>query len=204
MKRLLAITVVVLLSSAMLFVVVSEGAGLFGGKFGSSIGAAAGPVEKPSKGMWTGTIYLLGPCTDPAFPPEAQAVQAINIGKGVFTHTGKSNFLSSYCSYFTSETSAEASGWAILTGENGDAIHLSIEITLDLSVRPPRWTEIETVVGGTGRFEGAIGESFSEGTWNLGTNPFPYNLNGSADEIPPKLFQEPQGWVGTTEGWIKY
>jgi hypothetical protein len=196
MKRLFSITVVMLLSSAMFFVVVSEGAGSFG-KWGTRIGAKAGPVEKLTRGMWTGTIYIVGPCTDSAFPPEA--FQSINVGKGVITHAGKSNFISSDCSYFTSETSVEGSGWMILTAENGDTIHFSITSTLDLSVTPPRWTETETVVGGTGRFEGATGESSSEGIWTFGTNPFPFG-----ESIPPQLLQAPQGWVGTTEGWIKY
>ena len=187
MKRLFAITVVMLLSSAMFFVVVCAG---------------AHPVEKPTQGMWTGTIYVLGPCPDTTNFPLG-AAQVINVGKGVLTHTGKSNFISSSCSYFTSETSAEGSGWAVLTAENGDTIHFSIELTLDLSTNPPSWTEHETVVGGTGRFEGATGESDSEGTWTLGADPFPYGLNGSPDEIPPRLFQAPQGWVGTTEGWFK-
>jgi hypothetical protein len=185
MKKLVTVTVTTLLSSAMFFVVVCAG---------------ADPGVKPTHGKSTGTIYMVGPCTDTAFP--LGAVQNINIGKGVFTHTGKSGFFSSSCTYFISQTSAEGFGWAIVTAENGDTIHLSIESTVDFSVTPPRWTEHETIIGGTGKFEGATGESDSGGTWTLGTDPFPYNLNGSPDEIPPLLLQPPQGWEGTTNGWI--
>jgi len=186
MKRLFAITVVMLLSSAMFFVVICAG---------------AGPVTKPFQAMWTGTIYVLGPCPDTNnFPPGA--AQVINVGKGVSTLAGKSDFISSYCTNFLppNYNTAEGSGWAILTAANGDALHLLITVTLDLRTNPPSWTEHETVVGGTGMFKGAAGESDSEGTWTLGTDPFPYGE--SIPPIPLVLYrQPPQGWTGTTEGW---
>lgn len=183
MKRHLAITAAMLLCSAIFFVVVCAGAEM---------------VAVPTQGMWTGTGYILGPCPDTAnFPPGA--FQVVNVGQGLLTHAGKSNFISSYCTYFTSETSMEGSGWMIITTSNGDTLHLSIEVTDDLSVTPTRWTEHETVVGGTGRFEGATGESYSGGPSTFGTDPFPFG--GS---IPPALLQAPLPWAGTTEGWIRY
>jgi len=184
MRRLFAVTVVVLLSSAMLFVVVYAG---------------GDPVTKPSKGMLTGTLYILGPCTDPSFP--AGAFQTINVGKGRITVVGESHFLVTYCTYFTSDTTMVGSGWGILTAADGDAIHLSADVTVDLSKTPPEWSETDFVVGGTGRFEGATGSIDSHGIWTLGADSFPF---GNDPSIPPLLLQAPQGWVGTSEGEITY
>ena len=191
MKRIFAITVVMLLSSAMFFVVVCAG---------------AGPVTKPFHGMWSGNIYLVGPCTDTNFPPTEfpsppfpPPVQVINVGKGVSTITGESDFFSVYCNYFTSETTMAGSGWAILTAANGDVLHLRIAGTLNLDTGA--WTEEEWAEGGTGRFKDATGETESGGNIIAPTDPdlFPYNAN-----IPPRLIQAPAFWVGTTKGWIMY
>ena len=193
MKRIFAITVVMLLSSAMFFVVVCAG---------------AGPVTKPFQAMWTGTLYVLGPCPDTNnFPPALEAAQVINVGKGVSTLAGKSDFISSYCTYCTNPNSnrpplycdaLDGSGWVILTAANGDALYLEItSVTVNLTTAPPQWTELETVVGGTGKFVGMEGnKSVSGGTWTLGTDPFPF-----VPGIPPLLILPPQGWTGTTEGW---
>jgi len=192
MKRLFSITLVMLLSSAMFFVVASAG---------------AGPVEKkPASGMWSGTIYDVGYCAGST--NEAPIIQSINVGKGVSTLTGKSDWLSVFCSYCTIPNvnrppfycdELAGSGWAIITTADGDKLHLEItEVGVDLTATPPSWTEHETIVGGTGRFDGASGESDSNGTWTSGT-PFP-----SGENIPPLLILPPQGWAGTNEGWIKY
>lgn len=191
MKRLFAISVVMLLSSAMFFVVV---------------GAGAGPVEKkPASGMWSGTIYDVGYCAGST--TEAPVIQAINVGKGVSTLTGKSDWFSVVCTYCTIPNQnspfgcdeMSGSGWAIITAANGDKLHLEItDVGVDLTAIPPIWTEYETIVGGTGRFDGASGESDSNGTWTSGI------LFPSGENIPPLLILPPQGWVGTNEGWIKY
>ena len=183
MKRLLTITSFVLLFSA-LFVVAA--------------GAGANQGRRPTYGMWTGTDYFVGPCPDTTnFPPGAFLV--VNIGQGVMTHIGKSSFIAVGCVYFTSETSLEGSGWMIVTASNGDTLHVSTESTNDLSVIPGRWTEHETVVGGTGRFEGASGETDTEGIFITVTDPFPFG-----ESIFPELFQSPSAWIGTTEGWVRY
>jgi hypothetical protein len=193
MKRLFAITVVMLLSSAMFFVVVCAG--------GDS-------VTKPFKGKWTGNLYVLGPCPDPSFQPGYS--QGINIGKGVSTLTGESDFLFVYCTICSEPTNTppyfcntiNGSGWGIITAANGDALHVEITyLEIDLTDPVPQWTELETLVGGTGRFEDATGSSDSHGIWTLGTDPFPFGNNPS---IPPQLLQPPQGWVGTTEGEITF
>jgi hypothetical protein len=181
MKRLLAITSVMLLISAMFFVVE---------------GAAGDPVTRPSKATWTGTTYVVGFCPDTTNFPVG-AAQVINIGNGFSTATGVSEWFSEYCLYFNTPASLAGSGWGILTAANGDRIHTSIQVSADLTKDPVEWSETEFLVGGTGRFEGATGETVSQGTWTSGTDPFPFG-----EGIMPSLFQQPQGWEGTTKGWI--
>jgi len=175
-----------LLSFAVFFVVVCEG---------------ADPVTKPFNAMWTGTVYVSERCADPNFtsPIQGPIFQTINVGKGVSTLSGKSDWFSVVCFYFTSGTAMAGSGWGIVTAANGDMLHVRIQNTVDLSKDPPEWAETETTVGGTGRFEGATGIGESGGTWTLGTDPFPY---GSG--ILPGLLQSPQGWEGTTEGELTF
>jgi hypothetical protein len=181
MKRLFSITLAMLLSSAMFFVAVSAG--------GDS-------VTKPFNAKWTGIIYVTGFCTDTTFPPGA--VQAINVGKGVTTLTGESDWISGYCFYQDTATSMVGSGWGIITTPKGDTMHASVSVSADLSKNPVEWRETEYTLGGTGRFVGATGTSESYGTWTSGTNLFPYGAG-----IPPNLAQ-PQGWVGTTEGEVEF
>ncbi|MBE0568305.1 MAG: hypothetical protein IH577_01330 [Deltaproteobacteria bacterium] len=195
MKRLFSTTVVMLLSFAMFFVLVCEG---------------ADPMTKPFNAMWSGTLYVSERCADPILTgtPSAPIFQTINVGKGVSTLSGKSDWLSVICGYFTSGTTMAGSGWGIMTAANGDTLHILIESTVDLSTVPPKWAETETVVGGTGRFEGATGISESEGTWTSGTNLFPCEPIAAPPYFqcitPPRLFQPPQGWEGTTEGEITF
>jgi hypothetical protein len=191
MKRFFAITLVMLLSSAMFFVVVCEGAG--------------NADKKPASGMWSGTIYDVGFCAGST--PEAPVFQAINVGKGVSTLTGKSDWFSVFCTYCIKPNpdspigcdEMDGFGWAIITAADGDKLHLELtSVGVDLTATPPIWTELETVVGGTGRFDGASGESHSKGTWTSGSS-FP-----SGEDVKPLLIMPPQGWVGTNEGYIEF
>lgn len=187
MKRLFSITLVMLLSSALFFVAVSAGGDL---------------VTKPFKAKWTGIIYVTGPCTDSSFPP--YAVSIINVGKGVTTLAGESDWLSGYCAYppdpINNPTYLVGSGWGIVTTSNGDTMNVSITVSTDLSKTPPEWSETELILGGTGRFEGATGginESF--GTYTSGANLFAFSGGTKSPVQAP-----PQGWVGTSEGEIEF
>jgi hypothetical protein len=184
MKRLIAITGAMFLATAVFIVVASAG---------------GDPVEKPVQGMWAGIAYSLGPCPDTVnFPSGAFLV--VNVGHGTLTHMGNANFISFYCESFTTSTLLEGSGWTIVTGADGDTLHMSIEITNDLGVIPPRWEEHETIVGGTGKFEGATGEADSGGTVISGADSFPFG-----ESYTPGLLSEPTYWIGaTTDGWIRY
>ncbi len=146
MKRLFAITVVVLLSSAIFFLVPC---------------AAGDPVTKPVKITWTGILYSF---TSSESCP-AGTFQSINIAKGLSTLYGESDWLGVYCLRFASATSITGSGWGILTAANGDQVHALIDVTVDLSKNPVEWSETEFIVGGTGKFEGATGTSEGEVTF---------------------------------------
>jgi len=162
---------------------------------------AGDPVTKPFKAKWSGADYFVGPCVDPDPNLPAGALQVLNIGKGVATITGESEFVSVSCSAFTSATTAVNSGWMILTAADGDKLHIRIEGTLNLATG--EWTEEETVVGGTGRFKNATGYSESGGNIITPTAPdlFPFDANPA---IKPGLLAEPTYWVGKTDGYITY
>lgn len=190
MKRLFAITFVILLSSGMFL------AGAYAGD---------GEITKSLSGMWNGTIYQVGYCVGST--PMAPIFMTVNIGKGVSTLTGNSDWYSVDCGHCSVPSSnpplfcdeLSGSGWGIVTSSNGDQLHLDItRQTVNLTDNPPTWIEEETIVGGTGMFEGVSGESDSLGTWTSGTNPFPYGT------LDPQLVRPPQGWVGTNEGSIRF
>ena len=177
MKRLFSITVVALLFSVMFLV---------------GVCVAAGPVPIPTTAKWTGTLYDVGFCS-----LEPLLIQTVNVGKGVSSIMGESNFLFVYCVDLSTFT---GSGWGIVTTAKGDRVHLTIpQIKVEFKTGlPSEWSETEVIVGGTGKFENAIGTSISHGTWTSGTASFPYGT-----ESPP-LLDPPQGWVGTTEGEIEF
>lgn len=176
MKRFV-VTAVMLLSSAMLFITPVSG---------------DDSIEVPVKGMWSGTDYAVGHCTN-------GADLVVNVGKGVSTIGGKSDLLSVSCLDCTRFPSCSSSGWMILTASNGDVLHLEVIGTFNLL--DGSWTEEEEVVGGTGRFESAEGHGTTTGRFIFSSDLFPFDADPS---IPPDLLREPSSWVGTTEGWITY
>ena len=139
MKRHLAITAVMLLCSAVFFVVVSAG---------------AGPVV-PWKGTWEGGSNFIIPATN---CPDGFNILAIATGKGNMTLGGASEWISTNCC----EPTGHCVGTAIITTANGDQIYLSL--THDFNPVSGDWIQNEEIIGGTGRFVGATGESMSSGT----------------------------------------
>jgi hypothetical protein len=177
MKRLIAITGAMLLSTAVFFVAASAGDSM---------------VTKPVKGQFSGTDYTVGVCTN------GEGL-VVNVGKGVATEFGESDLLAVGCISCTDST-CESFGWMIVTAANGDALHLETYGTTNLE--NGEWTEVETVVGGTGKFKNATGDLVTKGYFVLPTDPdlfFPWNTS-----ILPSLLQEPTFWVGTTDGYITY
>jgi N-methylhydantoinase B/oxoprolinase/acetone carboxylase alpha subunit len=141
MKRHLAITVVLLLSSAMFFVVVCAG---------------ADPVAVPLKGTWKGGSNFIFPA--PSSCPADSVMQAIATAKGNMTHTGESEYLSPVCC----NAVGQCVGTAIITAANGDALYLSV--THFFNPVTGDWSQSDVIIGGTGRFEDATGTSTSSGT----------------------------------------
>jgi len=188
MKRLFAITLVMLLSSAMFFVVVSAGGGL---------------VTKSMTAKWTGTLYDVGIC-----PFDPDKILTVNVGNGVASGPlGSSNFLFVYC---IDPIKLEGYGWGIITTAKGDKLHVYVSnLMVNTAEDPPKWSQVEVIVGGTGMLEGAIGTSFSDGTWTSGAARFPGVYSdgpppGYPLPTPPPLFDPAQGWVGTTIGEITF
>lgn len=140
MKRLFALTAVMLLSSAMFFAVI-----------------CAGADTRPSKGTWSGNNYIVGTC-----PVPAGAALSISVGKGYSTLTGASDWFSVTC---TDLATGHGEGNAIITAANGDVLYLLISIDITgLSEPVGTWVQTSVVTGGTGRFADATGESTSNGT----------------------------------------
>ena len=155
MKKSFAITVVVLLSSAMFLV---------------GVCVAGGPVTRTGTGKWSGMVYNVGQGS--CGPGE---VFAINTGKGNMTLTGASEWFSLGCLDFSDGT-----GWgtAVVTAADGDKIYLTFTSTLTPpdSAGSGTFTESEEIIGGTGRFEYAEGTSTTEGTYNLVGDPIRINV----------------------------
>ena len=103
---------------------------------------------------------------------------AVNIGTGHSSVMGAATFLFVYCVDTTSQTyTGTGYGWGIATTANGDTIHITIPaLTLDLTIDPVEWSETEVITSGTGKFENALGISYSHGTWTSGTDTFPSGL----------------------------
>lgn len=142
MKRLFSITTIVVLCSALFFVVVCAG---------------ADPVV-PFKGSWSGGSTFYFPSNCPADKP----LLAITTAKGVATLTGASKMDATYC---CNPSTGYCEGTSKITAANGDEIHLSV--VHNFNPLSGDWTQDEVITGGTGRFKGATGESMSSGTSTL-------------------------------------
>jgi len=187
MKKSFAITVVMLLSSAMFLVGV----------------CVAGPPEstptKPFVAQWTGTLYNVGVCV-----PDTSKVLTINFGQGSATLLGPASFVFMYC---VDPITLSGEGWGIVTTANGDKLFSKIT---NLAVEfgdpgtPTIWREDEEILGGTGRFENARGDSKSSGILTSAEG-FPVGFTVP----PPVLLANPpdtgiQNWIGTTKGEIRF
>ena len=144
MKRLFAITTVVVLCSALFSVVVYAGAEV--------------------QGSWSGKTYLTSnPCDG--------GQQFLAIGKGHLNLIGAGTWVSFGClsGIFTTPVGI---GSAIITTATGDDLYLNIRITFTYTGdRIGTWHQDEITVGGTGRFKGAQGVSSSDGFFNWLTEP---------------------------------
>lgn len=152
MRRRFAITGVMLLATAVVFVVASEG----GGPFATTV-----------KGTWSGYGYNVGQGNCPE-----GSLESFSIGKGFMTLTGKSEWFAEGC---LDPTTGFSVGTAVITAANGDLLFLTTATQL-IPDSPEAdfgtWSQEEETIGGTGRFEGATGSGMSSGT---------YQFNGPID-----------------------
>ncbi|HET7318538.1 MAG TPA: hypothetical protein VFK23_05310 [Nitrospirota bacterium] len=189
MKKSFAITVVVPLSFAMFLVGV----------------CIAGPPEstptKPFVAQWTGTLYNVGVCV-----PDTSKVLTVNFGQGSATLLGSASFVFMYC---IDPITISGSGWGIVTTANGDKLYeritnLTVTFGDPVAGTPTTWSEDEELLGGTGRFENARGDSKSSGIWTSAEG-FPVGFTVP----PPMLLAIPpdtgvQNWIGTTKGEVRF
>jgi len=157
MKRLIAITTVVVLCSALFCVIVS----------------AADPAAptRPTKGAWSGTSTVVGSCNN------GIGLLINASGTGVSTHFGKSTWdAPSICSNFQTPTDLLGTGTATITTANGDTIIMTTTFYLfGLGSTGGTWLQNITVTGGTGRFASASGEVTAFGDW-VAISPDPPTL----------------------------
>jgi len=180
MKRLFAITTVVVLCSALFSVVVY----------------AAGPT-RPSIGTWSGSTTTglpTGACLAAGGVAEVSAE-----GTGVASTWGASNWVGDktclfilipFGSYLDGLQVVQGSGTATVTTANGDKVYLEMVFTFIGNPAPladpqGQWTQDVNIAGGTGRFINAVGHAYSSGVW---TN----NNDGTLS------------WEGTHTGTIEY
>jgi hypothetical protein len=183
MKKSFAITVVVLLSSAMFLVGV----------------CVAGPPEstptKPFVAQWTGTLYNVGVC------PDTSRILTVNFGQGSATVLGPASFVFMYC---VDPFTLTGEGWGVVTTANGDKLYSKITNLTATPGTPTTWSEDEELLGGTGRFENVRGESHSSGIYTT-ADGFPVGFTVP----PPTLLGPPeksgvQNWIGTTIGELRF
>jgi len=182
MKKSFAITVVVLLSSAMFFVGV----------------CGAGPT-RATKGTWSGSTTTglpTGACLTAGGVAEVSAE-----GTGVASPWGASTWVGDKtCLYllipwppgsFTDGLQVvQGFGTATVTTANGDKVYLEMVFTFIGNPAPQadpqgQWTQDVDITGGTGKYSNAFGHAFSSGVW---TN----NNDGTLK------------WEGTHTGTIEY
>lgn len=134
---------------------------LFAGTLGTATASAAtGGTDRPLKGEASGTM-LIDPNTG-TFTID---------GHGKATHLGRFQFhtdgqcFSPSCDIFTYTTT--------YTAANGDTVTASLATS---SADSGRFTNVETVTGGTGRFAGASGTATFTGTASGTSEPFTLHI----------------------------
>lgn len=138
---------------------------------------AGGRTLKSWNGTWIGNATIVGKCED-------GTQKFVESGTGLFEQMGKTVWSDTYCMDPTTWTASGKN--AAITAENGDKIFLKITLLFTwTSQTAGNWTEAETIIGGTGRYAAAIGDSHSRGTLAL---------------TSPTVAE----WEGVTTGLISY
>jgi len=162
MKRVFAITTVLVLCSALFFVVVSPAA------------------EIHFDGKWWGKSYVF---FHPDCPDETPFMFT-SIGKGVTSLMGGVDWFGMVCISLVPGSPRVGTGTAIVSKPNGDALYLLLSLTI---YDDGSWIESEEIVGGAGRFMGYTGTSNSNGFAELSPFTFTGDWRGTneGDVTPP-------------------
>jgi hypothetical protein len=132
--------------------------------------AAADPV-RPFGGHDRVVDTFIAPTTC----PEGALWRYAATGSGLFLHLGRSSVSVSHCSFvdLASGKGTFGPGTITLTAANGDELHLVHRGTFSLVMTTDGLTSVFdmtwTVVGGTGRFAGAVGAGTTYGSSLLST-----------------------------------
>ena len=131
--------------------------------------ALAPQVSRPIKGSCTLTF------NPPPFPPPPVHHQT-DTGSCIISHLGKTALYGEQDINFAAGTQ---SGWRRLTAANGDELH-GVHTGTSSLIGPGLvgFSATMTIVGGTGRFEGASGEISLEGVATLATNSTKVSITG--------------------------
>ena len=100
--------------------------------------------------------------------------------EGEVLHCGRTTLYAENCSQATSQQGGEIeNGFSTLTAANGDQIYVAYSGTFVFDTYPPTMGTFSltgTIIGGTGRFEGATGSIDIGGTQQYGGYPNPFSL----------------------------
>ncbi len=141
------------------------------------VSSAENPKPRPFKGNFAGEASF--PASDACFDVTGVPYQTLTATEGKMTHLGRTTLSTAHCS--TVDGSAAVGGEATFTAANGDQVWAAYTaVTVEWPV-PPLMLIVQesefTIVGGTGRFEGASGrllglvyvtfEGFDDPSWPI-------------------------------------
>lgn len=130
--------------------------------------AYAGSNQVPFKASFSGTVTITGPTT------------AILDGAGKATHLGKTVYEGDVSDITPNETGITDVLVETLTAANGDTLTiLCIQEAEEISPGVFEGTDQWTVIGGTGRFEGATGQGTGVTRVDLNNHTFSKELSGT-------------------------
>ena len=129
------------------------------------------PVLVPIKGNYSGSGSIDAERTD----CPAGTVPISGEGTGTASHSGKIHVNFSHCSYFLAdpENPTYTDGWGQLISANGDTIYGSYFGNL---TGPDSFVDYNTIIGGSGRFDGAEGHFIEYGTAVFTPEGFDFNI----------------------------
>lgn len=146
-----------------------------------------GPKMVPIKGRWTAQAApdaVPVVCLGPNEQPTDVSLPSTIIAQGQVTHLGRTHTVISgdWCEVDFIERTVTASGTAVHTGANGDAIVARYRNVTSLDDGTFRSENI-AFVDGTGRFEGVEGSASSQGVFDFSTATGSFSIEGMITSV---------------------